>query len=193
MAKKYIKCPRCELNYILEGEDYCSVCKNEMKHHEGDEEELLDFDDMDLCPVCGQNYIKEDQTMCDECRKKRNAEGTENDEAEETQEDWEENENDDLISAGSDIDADDDFNHGFEDVDVSASDDPFKVDDELLDDTPIDFAEDDDFEEDEDEEDSSSDKDDFEEVEVSDDDDYEEEDEEDFDDDDDDDMLSKKK
>ena len=59
MGKKYIKCPRCELNYILEGEDYCHVCKSEMKHHaEGDEDELLDFDDLELCPVCGVNYIK---------------------------------------------------------------------------------------------------------------------------------------
>lgn len=29
--KKYKKCPRCELNYILEDEDYCPVCKAEMK------------------------------------------------------------------------------------------------------------------------------------------------------------------
>ena len=70
MGKKYIKCPRCELNYILEGEDYCHVCKSEMKHHTEPDEDLLDFDDMELCPVCGQNYIREDQTMCDECRGK---------------------------------------------------------------------------------------------------------------------------
>ena len=27
----FIKCPRCELNYIREEEQYCSVCKREMK------------------------------------------------------------------------------------------------------------------------------------------------------------------
>ena len=194
MAKKYIKCPRCELNYILEGEDYCSVCKNEMKHHEsGEEDELIDFDDMELCPVCGQNYIKEDQTMCDECRKKRKSEGDDDSEVETHQEDdWEE-EDSDLVSAGSDIDADDEFNHGFEDVDVT-EEDPFKVDDELLDDTPIDFAEDDDFDGEDESEEPSSNKDDFEEVDVSDvDDDDEDEEDDDFDDDDTDDMLTKRK
>ena len=47
MAKKYIKCPRCELNYILEGEDYCHVCKSEMKHHTEADDELIDLEDMD--------------------------------------------------------------------------------------------------------------------------------------------------
>ena len=44
MGKKYIKCPRCELNYILEGEDYSHVCQSEMKNHSIDEDdELLDL------------------------------------------------------------------------------------------------------------------------------------------------------
>jgi hypothetical protein len=76
MGKKYVKCPRCELNYILEDEDYCHVCKSEMKHHTEADDELLDLEDMELCPVCGQNYIKEDQYMCDECKKKRNGDGS---------------------------------------------------------------------------------------------------------------------
>ena len=28
---KYVLCPRCELNYIQEGEEYCDVCKAELK------------------------------------------------------------------------------------------------------------------------------------------------------------------
>ena len=28
---EYIKCPRCELNYIKKGEQYCQVCKAELK------------------------------------------------------------------------------------------------------------------------------------------------------------------
>ena len=28
---KYVKCPRCELNFMLEGEEYCDVCKAELK------------------------------------------------------------------------------------------------------------------------------------------------------------------
>ena len=27
----YIKCPRCELNYIKKDEQYCQVCKAELK------------------------------------------------------------------------------------------------------------------------------------------------------------------
>ena len=28
---KYVKCPRCDLNYMLKGEEYCDVCKAELK------------------------------------------------------------------------------------------------------------------------------------------------------------------
>lgn len=186
MAKKYIKCPRCELNYILEDEDYCSVCKNEMKHHsETDEDEdLLDFDDMELCHVCGQNYVKEDQTICDECRKKKNEENGDF--------------SDDSSAPISDIDSDDDDDDdyasaGFSEIDENGEEiDPFKetslLDDD--DDSPIDFAMEDDGEiEDEVVEEM---KDDFEVVDVSDDDDEEEEEEDDYDFDEDD-MLGKKK
>ena len=31
MPGDYIKCPRCELNYIKRGEEYCAVCKAELK------------------------------------------------------------------------------------------------------------------------------------------------------------------
>ncbi len=186
MAKKYIKCPRCELNYILKGEDYCNVCKNEMKHHSETEEDddLLDFDDMELCPVCGQNYVKEDQPMCDECRKKRNGE--------DGGKDWED---DSMASPVSDIDNDDDdddYNSGFSEVDENGEEiDPFKETSLLDDDNPIDFAgeEDDEI----DDEIVETMKDDFEVVDVSDD----EDDEDDEDDDDydfgDDDLLGKKK
>ena len=27
---KYVKCPRCELNWILEENEYCDVCKAEL-------------------------------------------------------------------------------------------------------------------------------------------------------------------
>ena len=163
MAKKYIKCPRCELNYILEGEDYCNVCKNEMKHHsESDyDDELLDFDDMELCPVCGQNYIKEDQSMCDECKKKRAGKSGEN---------WDD---DSSASPISDIDSEDDedeeYNSGFSEVDENGEEiDPFKETSLLDDDSPLDFV----SEEDEeiDEEIVETMKDDFEVVDVSEDD-----------------------
>ena len=65
---KYIKCPRCELNWILEENEYCDVCKAELGM-EGfslldDEEEEL------LCPVCGVNYIDHGEKMCADCKAK---------------------------------------------------------------------------------------------------------------------------
>ena len=69
----YIKCPRCELNYIgAEKQEYCDVCLKEMKG-------LATSDDLDeadedaateLCPVCGENMMRPGEKMCEECRKK---------------------------------------------------------------------------------------------------------------------------
>ena len=187
---KYKKCPRCELNYILEGEDYCYVCKSEMKHHnENEESDLLDIEDMELCPMCGQNYISEDQTMCDECSgkgKSKKTEGNKN---------WKEDD-ESLTESSDDVDSDDDddekYNSGFSDIDVTEEDDPFKTDDDLVDDEPIVFASEEDELEDSFDEGSGS-LDDFETVDISDDDDdddYDEDDDYDFGDDD---MLGKKR
>ena len=41
------KCPRCELNYIQEDEDYCKVCKREMKGEDVAEE-------VEMCTVCNE-------------------------------------------------------------------------------------------------------------------------------------------
>ena len=206
MGRKYIKCPRCELNYILEGEDYCTICKSEMKHHaEGEDDGLLDnFDDMELCPVCGVNYIKEGQAMCDECKKKKNSGGSDDSGDKDWNKSDDDDDEDDIESIRSDIDGDmqeDDepYNSGFEEVDMNA--DPYKVDDDpLIDDdldTPIEFSSDLDDEEDEDENNqkSNSNDDDFEVVEADESDDDEDEEDSDLDDDDydDGDLLGKKK
>ena len=63
---KYVLCPRCELNYIKEGEEYCDVCKAELKKGPQlvfavDEEE--EQETMILCPVCLQRYIKEGEQI----------------------------------------------------------------------------------------------------------------------------------
>ena len=57
---KYIKCPRCELNYIKAGEDLCPVCKSELKLGEAL------HDDLEICPIGGINYMTVDQAMCDD-------------------------------------------------------------------------------------------------------------------------------
>ncbi|MDR3051633.1 MAG: hypothetical protein LBU67_07915 [Oscillospiraceae bacterium] len=58
----FIKCPRCELNYMQEGEQYCTVCMREMKG------EIKD-DPFDLCSVCGENPIYPGKDLCLFCLK----------------------------------------------------------------------------------------------------------------------------
>ena len=69
MKQTYIRCPRCELNYILKKDKFCNVCKMEMKAQGsmGDE----DSADMELCPICKINYITSDEDMCSACAKER--------------------------------------------------------------------------------------------------------------------------
>lgn len=67
---KYVLCPRCELNYMQDGEQYCDVCKAELKigpqliFTEDDDE----MSEEKLCPICKRNYIAEDEKMCEQCR-----------------------------------------------------------------------------------------------------------------------------
>ena len=74
---KYIKCPRCELNYIdSEKQEYCDVCIAEMA---GNKLQFADLDDEDfdkelesegteLCPICGVNYMPYGEKMCESCK-----------------------------------------------------------------------------------------------------------------------------
>ena len=71
---KYVLCPRCELNYMQEGEEYCDVCKAELKLGpqlifaiDEDEENAGEK----LCPYCKRTYIAEDEDMCEQCREER--------------------------------------------------------------------------------------------------------------------------
>ena len=58
----FIKCPRCELNYIKEEEQYCSVCKREMK---GEAHE----DPFELCSICNENPVIPGKDVCLICYK----------------------------------------------------------------------------------------------------------------------------
>lgn len=75
---KYIKCPRCELNFIIaDKQEYCDVCIAEMKGNklefaDLEDEELeaeLEEESMELCPVCGVNNMRYGETMCEACKK----------------------------------------------------------------------------------------------------------------------------
>lgn len=70
---KFKKCPRCELNYIPVEEEYCALCKEELKGlvftdtEDDDEEE-------GLCPRCKTNYLNEGEKYCEQCQKEIEAE-----------------------------------------------------------------------------------------------------------------------
>lgn len=72
---QYIKCPRCELNYILKKDKFCDVCKSEMKagilkENDMDELEFLE-EGMELCPMCKVNYINPGERMCITCQEEQ--------------------------------------------------------------------------------------------------------------------------
>ncbi len=62
---KLVKCPRCELNYIQEGEKYCKVCYREMKGEPAPEE-------MELCSVCNAAPALPGKDVCLSCYKEMN-------------------------------------------------------------------------------------------------------------------------
>ncbi len=74
----YIKCPRCDLNYISEEQEFCDVCKAELKKgpkllFANDDEEEIDAEATELCPICKQNYIRANEEMCKACRDEASA------------------------------------------------------------------------------------------------------------------------
>ena len=67
MKEIYIKCPKCDLNYITKKEKICSVCKQKMASVAVN---LLDTEkvaELGLCPICKVNYVTEDETVCSTC------------------------------------------------------------------------------------------------------------------------------
>ena len=72
-----VKCPRCELNYIQEGEGYCKICKREMKgesHH----------DEIEMCTVCNEAPALPGKDVCLFCLKEMNGADRVDDENQET-------------------------------------------------------------------------------------------------------------
>ena len=59
---RFVKCPRCELNYIPENEEYCPVCKREMKGERHEEP-------IELCSICNENPVMPGRDVCYECYK----------------------------------------------------------------------------------------------------------------------------
>ncbi|MGN0822148.1 MAG: hypothetical protein ACI4NG_00080 [Candidatus Gallimonas sp.] len=78
---RYMKCPRCELNYIdAEKQEYCDICLKELKGIPTETDELEAEDEemaTELCPICGENMMRAGDKMCEECRKKTDYEEAE--------------------------------------------------------------------------------------------------------------------
>lgn len=55
------KCPKCELNYIRDDEQFCNVCKRSMKGEpDGD-------DGIAICTECGENPAVRGSELCAMC------------------------------------------------------------------------------------------------------------------------------
>jgi len=57
------KCPRCELNYILQEGDLCSVCREELRGVRAREETVV------ICSACGEMPAVAGEDMCRACLK----------------------------------------------------------------------------------------------------------------------------
>lgn len=69
----YIMCPRCEINYIISSDEYCTVCKADMGLVDRsillpDPEEI---GEEKLCPNCNVTYLAEDEEICFLCAKEQ--------------------------------------------------------------------------------------------------------------------------
>lgn len=67
-----VKCPRCELNYIQEGEGYCKICKREMKGEKPREE-------IEMCTACNEHPAMPGKDVCVFCYKEMQTREEEND------------------------------------------------------------------------------------------------------------------
>ena len=66
-----VKCPRCDLNYILDTEKLCKVCLREMKGNHVE-------DELEMCSVCNEAPALPGHDVCLSCLKEMN--GSTNDE-----------------------------------------------------------------------------------------------------------------
>jgi len=66
------KCPRCELNYITDGEQYCKICRLEMKG-----EPLRD--EIEMCTMCGEHPAMPGKDICLFCMKEMSGSEQEDD------------------------------------------------------------------------------------------------------------------
>lgn len=165
---KYIKCPRCELNYIdAETQEFCDVCIAEIKGSklqfaDLDEDDYVELDaeieQEELCPICGVNHVRAGESMCEACKLKQEYEEEEEVDIEKDEE-WKNY----LEEDDGDLTVDDEALQ--EEIEEEFGDDEDMEDEEFYDDDdPLSDFEDDDFDDedfDDDDEDEEDEDDDF--------------------------------
>ena len=165
MPGDYIKCPRCELNYIKRGEEYCAVCKAELKKgpqlifaiDDEDDNELLD-----LCPVCHQNHIRPGEKMCAKCLEEKEYKDGREDMDDDSWKEYldteeeEEEEDEEMLSLNKLAEEEGDFDEEEEEEDIIEEEDdddfdiPTNIDQSDFEDTDEEDEEDEEDDEDED-------------------------------------------
>ena len=158
---RYIKCPRCELNYIdADKQEYCDVCIAEMKGNKlqfadlEDEEldEALEAENTELCPICGVNRMPIGESMCESCRRKSEYEEEEEVDPDKDEE-WKSYRDDDMEDLTlDDEELEEEFKED-EEEDEEENSEPDDFDDDLSDLADEDFDDDEDDEEDDDDDD----------------------------------------
>ena len=66
---RFVLCPRCELNYITDREQYCKVCLREMQGEKKVEE-------VELCSVCNEMPALPGRDVCALCLKEMNGDSS---------------------------------------------------------------------------------------------------------------------
>lgn len=136
-----IKCPRCELNYIKEGESLCNICKRELRREEDEAVQL------DICTECNEAPVVPGEDLCILCLREKMRQ--ENLEKLRDSVDEEEDEDTELIEAEKLEDVVpideaeilvDDFGEVSEDLDVEAedfADEAFDLEEEPFPEEPV--------------------------------------------------------
>ena len=73
---KLVLCPRCELNYMGENEQYCKVCQRELH---GDSY----ADEVEMCSICNESPVLPGRDICLFCLKEMNQQPEEDENQEE--------------------------------------------------------------------------------------------------------------
>lgn len=161
---KYVKCPRCELNYIdEEKQEYCDVCIAEIKGNklqfadldEEDFEELdAELEQTELCPVCGVNRIRLGDKMCESCKGQQDY-----DEEDEVDIDSDEEWKNYLEEDDGDLTVDEDLQEEIEEEFAEQEEDEFSEEEDFFDEDvdSLSDLEDDEFDEDDDDDDDEDD------------------------------------